>query len=614
MAITNKNVSYVNKTFSDFKTSLQEYAKTYFPTTYNDFSDANPGAMFIEMASYVGDVMSFYLDTQTQENFLLYAKEKENLYALSYALGYRPKTSYASNTNVDLYQLCPTVTGSNPLRPDITNYGVYIPANTVLTSTSTGTKFLTTQEIDFRYTGSTQEFTNIQGTDYFLISKPVPAISAEIKTTTFTFGSPQKFSTVSISDTNILQILSVTDSNNNTWYEVPYLAQSTILNKNSNPASGSDGVSYLASLLNVPRRFTSRVLSNNSLQLEFGSGVSNYNDEYILPTPNNIKSGSISGVSDLYKNYNEASVLFTKEYGLAPSNTTLTVQYLVGGGVESNIPANDLTTIDRTNIIFKGAAPSPSMQTFIKESVISRNPYPSLGGRDGDEVEEIRNNALYAYSSQLRAVTKNDYILRTLSLPSDYGSIAKAYISQDINYSPTQTVSTVAINNPLSLDLYILAYNNNKHLLQANPTLKTNLIKYLNEYRMVTDSINIKDAFYINIGVNFDIIVLSGYSNKDILTSCVSSLIDYFDIDRWSINQPIVLSDLTSRLLQIKGVASVVKLEIINKTDATGVNYSPYGYDIAGATRNGNIYPSIDPAIFEVRYPNTDIQGRVIVS
>jgi hypothetical protein len=614
MAITNKNVSYVNKTFSDFKTSLQEYAKTYFPTTYNDFSDANPGAMFIEMASYVGDVMSFYLDTQTQENFLLYAKEKENLYALSYALGYRPKTSYASNTNVDVFQLCPTVSGSNPLRPDITNYGVYIPANTVLTSTSTGTKFLTTQEIDFRYTGSTEEYTNIGGTNYFLISKPIPAISAEIKSTTFTFSSPQKFSTVTISDTNILQILNVTDSNSNVWYEVPYLAQSTILNKNSNPASGSDGVSYLASLLNVPRRFTSRVLSDNSLQLEFGSGVSNYNDEYILPTPNNIKSGSISGVSDLYKNYNEASVLFTKEYGLAPSNTTLTVQYLVGGGVESNVPANDLTTIDRTDIIFKGAAPSSSMRDFIKESVISRNPYPSLGGRDGDEVEEIRNNALYAYSSQLRAVTKNDYILRTLSLPSDYGSIAKAYISQDINYNPTQTVSTVAINNPLSLDLYILAYNNNKHLLQANPTLKTNLIKYLNEYRMVTDSINIKDAFYINIGVNFDIIVLSGYSNKDILTSCVSSLIDYFDIDRWSINQPIVLSDLTSRLLQIKGVASVVKLEIINKTDATGVNYSPYGYDIAGATRNGNIYPSIDPAIFEVRYPNTDIQGRVIVS
>jgi len=312
MAITNKNVSYVNKTFSDFKTSLQEYAKTYFPTTYNDFSDANPGAMFIEMASYVGDVMSFYLDTQTQENFLLYAKEKENLYALSYALGYRPKTSYASNTNVDVFQLCPTVSGSNPLRPDITSYGVYIPANTVLTSTSTGTKFLTTQEIDFRYTGSTEEYTNIGGTNYFLISKPIPAISAEIKSTTITFSSPQKFSTVTISDTNILQILNVTDSNSNVWYEVPYLAQSTILNKNSNPASGSDGISYLASLLNVPRRFTSRVLSDNSLQLEFGSGVSNYNDEYILPTPNNIKSGSISGVSDLYKNYNEASVLFTK--------------------------------------------------------------------------------------------------------------------------------------------------------------------------------------------------------------------------------------------------------------------------------------------------------------
>jgi hypothetical protein len=159
----------------------------------------------------------------------------------------------------------------------------------------------------------------------------------------------------------------------------------------------------------------------------------------------------------------------------------------------------------------------------------------------------------------------------------------------------------------------VLSYNSNKQIIQAPIVLKENLVTYLNEYRMVTDAINIKDAFYINIGVNFDIVILSGFSNKEVLTNCISALQDYFNIDKWQINQPIVLSDITSKLLQVRGVQSVIKLEIVNKQDSTGNEYSIYGYDIAGATRNGNIYPSLDPAIFEVRYPNTDIQGRVVV-
>ena len=176
MANEDKNISYLNKTFSDFKGTLQQYAKTYFPTTYNDFTESTPGNLFIEMASYVGDVTSFYLDTQTQENFLLYAKEKENLYALSYVMGYRPKASYASTTAIDVYQLVPTIIDLIPgtIYPDITNYGLIIPANTVITSNSTGTKFLTTETIDFTNTSSA-EITYVD--PYFLIksqsSKPV---------------------------------------------------------------------------------------------------------------------------------------------------------------------------------------------------------------------------------------------------------------------------------------------------------------------------------------------------------------------------------------------------------------------------------------------------------
>ena len=609
MTNEDKNISYLNKTFGDFKSSLQQYAKTYFPATYNDFSEATPGNLFIEMASYVGDVMSFYMDTQVQENFLLYAKEKENLYAMSYVMGYRPKASYASNTIVDIYQLVPSIISGSITYPDYQTYGLIIPSNTTLTSISTGTKFLTTQQIDFTNTGST-EITFVDS-NYYLFKKSVPAISAEIKETTINVGANQKFTTSNIIDTNILQVLNVTSSDGNFWYEVPYLAQSSMYIKGNNSTSGSDGVPYLLQLQRVPRRYVSRILSDNTLQLEFGAGLTNAKtDSQIVPTPSNIQAGAVPGISDLTSNYNEASVFFTQEYGLIPSGS-LTVKYLVGGGITSNVPANDLTVIDSSVAYFKNT-PGP-LSASVLASVASSNPIPSSGGRNGDTTEEIRQNALYAYSTQLRAVTKEDYIVRAISMPSDYGTVAKAYISQDLYKNPTQTVAVIPQNNPLALDLYILSYNSNKQLTQASATLKNNLVTYINQYRMVTDAINIKDAYYINIGVNFDIIVLSGYSNKDVLTNCINVLKDHFNIDNWQINQPIILSDIISKLLQVKGVQSVVKLEIVNKQDSTGTTYSQYGYDIAGATRNGNVYPSMDPAVFEVRYPNTDIQGRVVV-
>ena len=608
MTNEDQNISYIDKSFTEFKGQLQQYAKTYFPNTYNDFSESTPGNMFIEMASYVGDVMSFYLDTQTQENFLLFAKEKENLYAQAYVMGYRPKASYASSTTVDVYQIVPTTTSASVLVPNVNTYGLLIPANTVITSTSTGTKFITTQEIDFTNTASA-ELTFVNSGSY-LIKKSVPAISAELKSTTISFAPNQKFATANITDTNILQILNVTGSNGNIFYEVPYLAQSPIFQKTANTGSNQDQVPYLLSLQRVPRRFVSRILSDNTIQLEFGAGVSDKSDSQIIPTAGNIQSGSVPGISLITNNYNEASTFFTQEYGLVPSES-LTVKYLVGGGIQSNIPVSDLTDIDVSSITSTKNGYSGDLFTTIKNSVVSSNPNPSSGGRNGDTIEEIRQNALYAYSTQLRAVTKDDYIVRSLAMPADYGTVSKAYISQDFYNNPQQTTSYTQGFNPLSLDLYVLSYNSAKQLVTGSALLKNNLATYINQYRMVTDAINIKDAYYINVGINFDITVLSGYSNKDVLTNCISSLQNHFNIDNWQINQPIILSEITSKLLQIRGVQSIVKIEVVNKQ---GGDYSPYGYDIAGATRNNNVYPSLDPAIFEVRFPNTDIQGRVVVS
>lgn len=594
-----KNINYLNKTFGDFKASLQEFAKSYFPNTYNDFSEASPGNMFIEMASYVGDVSSFYIDNQFQENFLNLAKEQESLYNLAYSFGYRPKLSYASTTYIEVYQLMPSLDGS----PDL-SYSLLIPANTTVTSNTNFLKFITTEDVDFSQTSSVD--ISFYNTNYFLAKKTVPVISAEIKSTNVDFPGGTKFAYTSVSDNNIIQILSVSGSDGSKWYEVPYLAQNVIFSSSLNLTSGSDGIDYLLQLKNVPNRFVTRVKNTGSIELQFGAGVSNF-DSTILPTPENINLGLVPSVGSLMDDYNKASVFFTKTYGVAPSGS-LNIQYLVGGGVEANVPANSLTTIDTTDALstwFKYSPSDSEIKTIIIDSLLVNNPVPATGGRGADTVEEIRLNTLNAYTAQNRAVTKEDYIFRTLSLPSRYGNIAKAYITQETYNSLGNLVS----GNPLSLDLYILAYNSEKQLVEANSTLKTNLKTYLNEYRMITDAINIKNAFYINIGINFEITVDPSYNNKELLSTCISQLKNYFNIDAWQVNQPIVLSEINSLLIKIPGVRSVAKVEIINKQDG---DYSPYAYDISAATRNGIIYPSIDPSIFEIRFPDNDINGRII--
>jgi hypothetical protein len=198
---------------------------------------------------------------------------------------------------------------------------------------------------------------------------------------------------------------------------------------------------------------------------------------------------------------------------------------------------------------------------------------------------------------------------RALSMPSEFGTIAKVYVEQASLLSTNSGNDPLIDNNPLSISMYVLAYNDTKKLEAASTELKTNLKEYLEPFRMVTDAVTIKNAFYINLGLNFDITVIPGLNNNQILTDCITALTNYFDIDKWQINQPVILSNLYSLLLQTKGVQSVTKLEFVNKS---GGNYSPYSYDVAGALRSDVLYPSLDPAIFEIRYPDLDIQGRVI--
>jgi hypothetical protein len=615
---TKRNIQYINRDFTELRASLIDYAKTYFPTTYNDFSPTSPGMMFMEMAAYVGDVLSFYLDNQIQENFLQYARQPNNLYELAYMFGYKPNVTQVATTLIDFYQQVPAVGSTPNIIPDF-SFALSIPENsTVNTSTSPVTSFLIQDPIDFSVSSSgdptevtVYEVDNSGNPVYFLLKKSRKAISATINTQEFSFGTPVQFSTVDINADRIIGILDITDTDGNKWYEVDYLGQEmvykSIKNTNVNDpnlSQYSGDTPYILKLEKIQRRFASRVLSTGSLQLQFGAGTALNTDEVITPNPNNVGIGLPFEISKLTTAYSPENFLFTKTYGIAPSQTTLTVRYLTGGGVTSNVPANSLINLNATPT-FLNTNLNVSTANYVLASLAVSNPFSADGGGDGDTIEEIRQNSSANFASQLRNVTQDDYLVRTLSMPAKYGVVSKAYIE------PTKAQSISAGESQSVLDLYVLSYNVNNQLTTASFALKQNITTYLSQYRMINDSVNIKDGFIINIGVNFDIIVLPNYNSNEVLTACILALQDYFRIDNWQINQPIILRDIYILLDAIEGVQTV-KMITINNLVGENLGYSKYAYSIPAATANNVIYPSLDPSIFEVKYPNQDIQGRVV--
>jgi hypothetical protein len=612
-----RDIKYINRDFADFRTRLIEFAQTYFPTTYNDFTPASPGMMFMEMSAYVGDVLSFYLDNQIQETFIQYAQQSRNLYELAYLLGYKPKTTAAATAVLDVYQQIPaTITGN----PDW-NYTLSLEQNAVVTSTNANTPpFLTQNKVDFSVSSSSnpttlQTYVIDTGTGLptrFLLKKSTPAISATINTQQFIFNQPQQFSTVNLVADNIIGILDIVDSDGNTWYEVSHLAQDSVFDsvKNTNPNdpnfSTDSNVPYLLQTKQVQRRFATRFLNETTLQLQFGSGTSLDSDEEITPNPDNVGLGLTFEKDKLTAAYSPTNFIFTNTYGIAPSNTTLTVRYLTGGGVSANVPENTLTQIATSNIVFNNATiTNTSLANTIFGTLSVNNPEAASGGQDGDSIQEIRQNSLSNFQNQLRTVTSDDYMLRALSIPSIYGTVSKAYAE------PTKAGTNSITDTPSSVTLYVLSYDNNKKLTVASNTLKQNLRTYLSQYRVLNDSVTIKDAFVINIGVEFEIITYPNYNSNQVLTNCITQLVNFYNIDSWQINEPIILRDLYTLLDKVEGVQTVKNISVNNLTSTNGT-YSSYAYDTRGATVNNVVYPSIDPMIFEVKYPATDIKGKVV--
>ena len=398
-------------------------------------------------------------------------------------------------------------------------------------------------------------------------------------------------------------------------------------------------------------------LASMKLLINGNPVTKDYMDELGIETIQNKHAEDIDARDTTYIRFKEATnFLKTKTYGTSPSNTTITVKYLVGGGVESNVKKGVLTNVSAIEYEEDTQLFTPTQLAIYnsaKTSLAVDNEIPASGGRDGETIEEIRQNALANFGSQNRAVTANDYQVRALAMPSKYGSIAKAYATADgtlDNNSPSSILSSPKAlqeftdlvmsfvekpdseepdrrsvkqeiqkflvgktsndnekNNPFAINLYLLGYDSDKKLTTLNRAVKENLKTYLSEYKILTDGVNINDGFIINIGVEFEVITFKNYNKSEVIANCIQELKDYLNIDNWTFNNTINLSELELIVANVEGVSSVPKFKIVNKC---GGNYSPNSYNIEAAIKDKILYPSLDPSVFEVKYPDSDIKGR----
>ena len=663
----NKKINYVGKDFATLKQNLIDYTKTYFPNTYSDFNEASPGMVFVEQAAAIGDILSFYQDTQLKESMLSHATERKNVVALAQSMGYKPKVTSPAVTTLTVYQLVPSIDSGSSNRPDETFFLRIKEGMEVVSSTNSSVIFRTVDNVDFASSGSREidvfsRDTNTGQPTQYLITKKVKAISATEKDIQLDFAGYEEYPSKTINDTNIIQITSCTSDGGNTkWYEVPYLAQESVFIESANieaDSEMSDSVGttpYILEVQKVPYRFSTKVNSDNTLDLQFGSGDTSMADEIILPNTKNIGLGLANSINRLNDSIDPSNFLKTNTFGIAPTNKTLTVKYLTGGGIGSNVNSGDLTSITKINFeedlqSFTTNAQRAAYQTY-KSSVAVENLEPAVGGRGVESIEEIRQNAIAMFGSQNRAVTKQDYVVRALSMPERYGSVAKVYVSPDgeiDNNSPasilanpkniaefvgiveslkdkskqdiqkelvkylTQKKTAIAeVNNPFAINMYVLGYDGDKKLTNLNQSVKQNLKTYLGEYRMITDAVNLINGYIINIGLDFEVICYQNYNKNEVLANCLTQLQDYFNIDNWTFNKPINISEIELILANVEGVMSVPSVKLYNLCGGDG-NYSPNRYNIDEATKGKIVYPSLDPSIFEVKYPNKDIKGRAL--
>ena len=602
-----RNRTYLARDFDSFRADLLRYSRTYFGDKIQDFSEASVGGLFLDMAATVADSMSFYMDHQFRELGWSTAIEIDNVSRMLQEAGVKSSGASPSSVTVTIFLEAPSklVNGNYVPSPDALPR---ILQSTILASSS-GISFATTEDIDFAETdrlGNLRAAYVVGDVDAsnnptsFILKRDVVCTSGNVATETFTIGnSPSPFFTLTLVNTDVSEIMNVVDAEGNEYYEVQSLSQDTIFRTFPNLSSDSEEVSRSMDVIPAPRRFvTISAPSTRTTSLQFGGGTALTTEDDAIPDPETLAI-PLYGKTTLSRfSLDPNSLLQTKTLGVLPSSTTLSVTYRYGGGLSHNVASKTIRAVQLLRIQFPDAVTS-TVAANVRASMYVRNDFPARGGDNSLTLEQLRSQIPSARSRQDRIVTKEDLIARVYTLPSKLGRVYRAGVRPNPN-------------NPLSSQLYVCTKDVNGYLTTATDTLKKNLRTYLNEFRLINDAIDILDTRVINFRVRFSIIINPNANKPLVLQSVINSLVGIMTVNNFQIDQPILISDIQSTIINSAGVLSLVDLKIENVAiSAQGRTYSVNSMNVGQSTVRGAVYGP-PGSIFELKYPNYDIIGSAL--
>jgi len=602
-----RNRTYLARDFDSFRADLLRYSRTYFGDKIQDFSEASVGGLFLDMAATVADSMSFYMDHQFRELGWSTAIEIDNVSRMLQEAGVKASGASPSSVTVTIFLEVPSklVNGNYVPDPDALPR---ILQSTILASSS-GISFATTEDIDFaeidrlgnlRAAYVVGDVNSSNNPISFILKKDVVCTSGNVVTETFTIGnSPSPFFTLTLNNTDVSTIMSVIDAEGNEYYEVQALSQDTIFRTFPNLSSDSEEVSRSMDVIPAPRRFvTISTPSTRTTSLQFGGGTALTTEDDAIPDPETLAI-PLYGKTTLSRfSLDPNSLLQTKTLGILPSSTTLSVTYRYGGGLSHNVASKTIRAVQLLRIQFPDASTS-TVAANVRASMDVRNDFPARGGDNALTLEQLRSQIPSARSRQDRIVTKEDLVARVYTLPSKLGRVYRAGVRPNPN-------------NPLSSQLYVCTKDANGHLTTATDTLKKNLRTYLNEFRLINDAIDILDGRVINFRVRFSIIVNPNANKPLVLQNVINSLVGIMTVNNFQIDQPILISDIQSAIINSASVLSLVDLKIENvAASAQGRTYSVNSMNVGQSTVRGAVYGP-PGSIFELKYPNYDIIGSAL--
>jgi hypothetical protein len=606
-----RGIKYLNRDFNSFKADLVTYLQTYFPTSYQDFNASSAGMMMTELIAFIGDNLSYYVDKKFDESFIETAKEVKNVYKHARQLGYKVFGKTSAIGAIDAFLKVPATSSAGQIIPDMRYAGI-IQAGAQLKNSKNGNTYETLTNIDFStilftsslyvQVGDTDPRTS-QPTTFVLkqsYADPnritnVMVKAGQTKTISVPVGAYQPFTQITLPDQDVIEILSMFDSEGNQYYETDFLAQDTIFDGVPNAGNDATEVPYVLTLRSVPYRFvTDFNPDTRQITITFGTGDALNFDGDLIPDLGDLSLPLYGRNTFTDFSIDPQNFLVTRTLGIAPVNTTLTITYRVGGGLDTNAGQGDVDTV--ANSVFSvanSALPANTVRDVANSFSVS-NPQPIQGGKDELSLDEIKALISAFFAAQSRCVTIEDFIVRSLSMPSKFGSVFRA---------------TAKINplNANSIELILLSQDQNGYCTVCPPTLKTNLQTYLSRFRMLTDAIEEMDAQIINLSLNVNILCNPDFVKSTVIANCISSLQEFFVINRWQLNQPINMSNIHSTLMQVPGVLAVVNINFVNMVgNVDNRAYSDASYNLSANTKNNIIYCG-DNSIFEVKYPNKDI-------